>query len=288
MATGRIATIPNQVNNVLGFPFIFRGALDVRATHDQRGDEDGGRARAGRRSPSRTCPSRCCRPTASRACRFGREYIIPKPFDPRVLLWVAPAVAKAAMESGVARASARPRRVPRVRSSAGSARARGDARASWPRAEESPRRIVFPEGDAARDPARCRAVVDEDIARPILLGQPRADRRRAPRELDLDDLASRVEIVQPRESPSYERYVEAFWRAPAAQGGESRLRAPAVMGRRNPFGMMMVKLGDADGLVSGLTMSYPETIRPALQIIGTRRGVRHATGMYIMSRRTAT
>src|SRR5581483_1978104 len=210
---------------------------------------------------------------------FGADYIIPKPFDGRVLWWVAPAVARAAMESGVARVQldldeyrdALKRRI-------GGSHA--VLRRIVSRAKESPRKIVFPEGEQPKVLRACRQIVDEEIAHPILLGsQKRIAQRIA--ELELGDLAERVQIVTPREYDHYDRYIDEFF-ALRQRRGVTREFARRVMGRRNPFGMMMVKSGDADGLVSGLTMSFPETIRPALQIIGTRGDVKRATGMYLM------
>jgi malate dehydrogenase (oxaloacetate-decarboxylating)(NADP+) len=126
----------------------------------------------------------------------------------------------------------------------------------------------------------CRQIVDEGIALPILLGSEREINDRI-RELDLGDLASKVEVVRPRRFEGYQRYVEAYWQLRQRKGANIEF-ARRVMGRRNPFGMMMVKMGDADGLVSGLTLSFPETIRPALQIIGMRPEIRRAAGMYVM------
>jgi malate dehydrogenase (oxaloacetate-decarboxylating)(NADP+) len=148
------------------------------------------------------------------------------------------------------------------------------------RAKESPRRIVFPEGEQLSVLRACRQIVDEGIARPILLGSEREITDHI-KQLDLGDLRERVEIVRPRRFEGYNRYVEEFWQMRQRKGVNIEF-ARRVMGRRNPFGMMMVKMGDADGLVSGLTLSFPETIRPALQIIGVRPDVKHACGMYVM------
>jgi malate dehydrogenase (oxaloacetate-decarboxylating)(NADP+) len=277
MATGR-SDYPNQVNNVLGFPFIFRGALDVRAREINEPMKIAA-ARALAELAKQEVPDAVAQAYGGAAFRFGPEYIIPKPFDNRVLWWVAPAVARAAMESGVARLSLD---LDQYRESL--ERRLGGAHAIirriTARAKESPRRIVFPEGEQPKVLRACRQIVDEEIAQPILLGSEREIVQRI-QELDLGDLASRVQIIRPRKFDQYDRYVEAFW-ALRQRKGVNREYARRVMGRRNPFGMMMVKLGDADGLVSGLTLSFAETIRPALQICGTRPEVRRATGMYIM------
>jgi malate dehydrogenase (oxaloacetate-decarboxylating)(NADP+) len=277
MATGR-SDYPNQVNNVLGFPFIFRGALDVRAREINEPMKIAA-ARALAELAKQDVPDAVAEAYGRASFHFGPEYIIPKPFDSRVLWWVAPAVARAAMESGVAQVELnldeyRESLIKRIGGS------HAVLRRIVARAKESPRRIVFPEGDQAKVLRACRAIVDEQIARPILLGSARIIKERIA-ELELGDLVERVEIVTPREYEGHARYVEELWRA-RQRKGTTRELAGRMMGRRNSFGMMMVKMGDADGLVSGLTMSYPETIRPALQIIGMRAGVKHAAGMYLM------
>jgi malate dehydrogenase (oxaloacetate-decarboxylating)(NADP+) len=277
MATGR-SDFPNQVNNVLGFPFIFRGALDVRAREINEQMKVAA-ARALAELAKQEVPESVAAAYGGASFHFGSEYIIPKPFDNRVLWWVAPAVAQAAMESGVARAridldeyrDALKRRV-------GGSHA--ILRRIVAKAKESPRKIVFPEGEQPKVLRACRQVVDEEIARPILLGSEREIRQRI-QELELGDLADKCQIVRPRHYEQYDRYVDEMWHL-RNRKGVSRELARRIMGRRNPFGMMMVKMGDADGLVSGLTLSFPETIRPALQIIGTRPEVRHAAGMYLM------
>jgi malate dehydrogenase (oxaloacetate-decarboxylating)(NADP+) len=266
------------VNNVLGFPFIFRGALDVRAREINEQMKIAA-ARALAELAKQEVPESVAAAYGGASFHFGPEYIIPKPFDNRVLWWVAPAVAQAAMESGVARArldldeyrEALKRRI-------GGSHA--VLRRIVDRAKESPRRIVFPEGEQPKVLRACRQIVDEEIARPILLGSDREIRQKI-QELELGDLAEKCLIVRPRHYEQYDRYVDEFWQM-RNRKGVSRELARRIMGRRNPFGMMMVKLGDADGLVSGLTLAFPETIRPALQIIGTRPEVRHASGMYLM------
>jgi malate dehydrogenase (oxaloacetate-decarboxylating)(NADP+) len=276
MATGR-SDFPNQVNNVLGFPFIFRGALDVRAREINEPMKIAA-AHALARLAKEDVPDAVAQAYGGNRFSFGPEYIIPKPFDTRVLWWVAPAVAQAAMQSGVARVEID---VDQYREML-KRRTGGPAvlRRIVERAKESPRRIVFPEGEQEKVLRACRTIVDDGIARPILLGSEREIVEQI-KALDLGDLRERVEIVRPRRYDGYQRYVETYWQERQRKGVTLEL-ARRVMGRRNPFGMMMVKMGDADGLVSGLTLSFPETIRPALQIIGTRPEVRHATSMYVM------
>ena len=178
MATGR-SDYPNQVNNVLGFPFIFRGALDVRATADQRGDEDRGHPRAGRAGQGRRAGRGAAGPTAWTELEFGRDYIIPKPFDPRVLMWDAPAVAKAAMETGVAHKSTSTSTSTVRRWSAGWASRTRSCACMINKAQRQPKRVVFPEGDEDKILRACQILVDESIAFPILLGDEETIRRRA-------------------------------------------------------------------------------------------------------------
>jgi len=277
MATGR-SDFPNQVNNVLGFPFIFRGALDVRAREINEPMKVAA-ARALAALARQDVPDQVAAAYGGERFHFGPEYIIPKPFDSRVLWWVAPAVAKAAMDSGVARKQIDiPEYTEALRRRIGGEHAL--LRRIVGRAKESPRRIAFPEGNEPKVLRACRRIVDEGIAKPILLGS-RADIDRAAEGLDLGDLLERVEIVEPRTFEGRPRYVDEYFNM-RQRRGMTREFADRVMSRRNAFGMMMVKMGDVDGLVSGLTMSYPETIRPALQIIGARPDVKKVTGMYLM------
>jgi malate dehydrogenase (oxaloacetate-decarboxylating)(NADP+) len=277
MATGR-SDFPNQVNNVLGFPFIFRGALDVRAREINEAMKVAA-ARALAALAREGVTEAVADAYDGASFSFGPEYIIPKPFDARVLWWVAPAVAQAAMESGVARAKVDldAYREELRRRLGGSPAV---LRRIVARAKQSPRSIVFPEGEQPKVLRACRQIVDEEIAQPILLGSP-GDISRTIAELDLGDLGERVRIIQPREFEAYGSYVDEYWNLRQRKGVNREL-ARRMMGRRNPFGMMMVKMGDADGLVSGLTMSFPETLRPALQIIGMRPTVRRVAGMYLM------
>jgi malate dehydrogenase (oxaloacetate-decarboxylating)(NADP+) len=277
MATGR-SDYPNQVNNVLGFPFIFRGALDVRAREINEAMKVAA-ARALAALAREEVPERVSQAYDNAQFKFGPEYIIPKPFDSRVLWWLAPAVAKAAMDSGVAR----------IQIDLDAYRAELQRRIQktpaliqkfTARAREAPRRIVFPDGDQVRVLRACQQIVDEGIARPILLGPP--DRiQQTIADLELHDLGDKVEIINPEASPHLERYADAYWKL-RERKGVSREYAQRVLRRRNQYGLMMVKLGDADGLVGGLTNAYAETVLPALQIIGRAPGVSRISGVYIM------
>jgi malate dehydrogenase (oxaloacetate-decarboxylating)(NADP+) len=276
VATGR-SDHPNQVNNVLGYPYIFRGALDVRASAIN--DEMKLAATHALAELAREdVPEQVVEAYGLKAITFGPHYIIPKPFDERALLWVAPAVARAAIETGVAqqaldleayRESLERRLNP----------SRQVMRKIFALAKATEARIVFPEGEDDKILRAAQIVVDERICRPILLGRPEVIEARA-RELTLD--LSEADIVWPPDFPRLAEYVEAYW-AKRRRKGMTRYDAQKLMSReRRAFGMMMVDAGDADGIVSGINASYPDTIRPALQIIGLRAGVRRAAGMYMM------
>ncbi|HEX4965296.1 MAG TPA: NADP-dependent malic enzyme, partial [Thermoanaerobaculia bacterium] len=275
-ATGR-SDFPNQVNNVLGFPFLFRGALDVRAT-DINEPMKLAAVEALAELAREDVPDAVLKAYGLDSLRFGREYLIPKPFDYRVLLRVPPAVARAAMESGVARVpiadfAAYQRRLETLIS-----RRLELMRGVLDQARRSPRRVVFPEGEHEQILRAAKILVDEGIAHPILLARREviAERLKA---LDLPE--DRVTIVHNESSELFEPYARRFHELRRRDGitlGDARKR----MRLRNYFGAMMVERGDADGLISGLTQSYPDTIRPALQIIGTRPGVRRVSGAYVL------
>jgi malate dehydrogenase (oxaloacetate-decarboxylating)(NADP+) len=276
VATGR-SDHPNQVNNVLGYPYIFRGALDVRARAIN--DEMKLAATHALASLAREdVPERVVEAYGLRSISFGPTYIIPKPFDERVLLWVAPAVAKAAMDTGVAQqpidlAEYRDRLERRINPS------RQVMRKIFSLAKATDARIVFTEGEDDKTLRAAQIVADERICKPVLLGRPGVIRARA-LELSLD--LSQADVIWPPDSPRLDAYVEAFWEK-RRRKGVTRYDAQKTLSReRRAFGLMMVDQRDADGVVSGLTSSYPDTIRPALQIIGLRKGVRRAAGMYMM------
>jgi malate dehydrogenase (oxaloacetate-decarboxylating)(NADP+) len=276
VATGR-SDYANQVNNVLCFPFIFRGALDVRATEINEAMKLAAVeaiAELARIEASEVVAAAY----GGAAPVFGPDYIIPKPFDTRVLWWCAPAVAEAAMKSGAARLTLeldeyRERLQRRIGGTQHTI-----MRQIVQRAKSAPKRIVFPDGDNIKVLRACQIALDEQIARPILLGHERKIRQRAA-ELDLD--LEGVEIVNPADSPRHAAYATDYL-ALRCRKGVTASNAARLVNRRIHFGMMMVRSGDADGLVAGLTSPYPDTIRPALQILGIRPDVRRATGMYMM------
>ncbi len=282
MATGR-SDFPNQVNNVLGFPFIFRGALDVRATAIN--DEMKIAATmALSKLAKEDIPDSVIRAYGGAHIEFGREYIIPKPFDPRVLLWVAPAVARAAMESGVAKQPIRDFEAYRDSLEARLGKSREVMRFFIHKAQSNPKRIVFPEGEEDRILRAAQVLLDEKIALPILLGGRTFIRQRiADLGLDLEG----IQIVNPGKSPRFDEYVTAFY-AKRQRKGLTRVDAERQMKTHNIFGMMMVDMEDADGLISGLTQQYPATVRPALQIMGTQPGVQRVAGLYMMVFRDQT
>jgi malate dehydrogenase (oxaloacetate-decarboxylating)(NADP+) len=276
MATGR-SDYPNQVNNVLGFPFIFRGALDVRAK--MINDEMKiAASHALAKLAKQEVPDSVIRAYGGKRIEFGREYIIPKPFDPRVLIWEATAVAKAAMESGVARMPIKDFEQYRDSLEARLGKSREIMRFFIHKAQTEPKRIVFPEGEEEKILRAAQQILDEGVAKPILLGSRTLIKQRIA-DLGLD--LTGAEIINPGKSPRFDEYVTSFY-ASRQRKGLTRVDAEHQMKTHNVFGMMMVEMDDADGLISGLTQHYPETVRPALQIIGKKDGARIIAGLYMM------
>jgi malate dehydrogenase (oxaloacetate-decarboxylating)(NADP+) len=276
MATGR-SDFDNQVNNVLGFPFIFRGALDVRArkiTENMKLAATRALASLARED----VPESVAHAYGQETFRFGRRYLIPKPFDYRVLLWVAPAVARAAVEDGVAR----------LEIDHDGYRAQLEARLGRRRqvmwdlmlmAQRDPKRIVYPDGE---DPRVIRGVGQarhEGIVVPVLLGNPERIREQA-RELSVD--LEGVELVDHQADDAvHARYAKTFHRMRQRKGitlreAQEKMRLPKY------FGYMMVAEGDADGAVAGVHSHYPDTIRPALEVVGTNPSVDHVAGLCML------
>jgi malate dehydrogenase (oxaloacetate-decarboxylating)(NADP+) len=276
VATGR-SDYPNQINNVLGFPFIFRGALDVRATCINE-EMKLAAARALAALAREPVPFSVMKAYRLQDLQFGGDYIIPKPFDPRVLIWEASAVARAAVESGVASLPLdldeyRERLEGRLGIS------RHVMRTFLNRAKKAPRRIAFPEGEHETILKACEILLDEGIAHPILIGRPRIIEEKAAR-LRLK-LAGGVEIIHPKTSDKLAAYAESLYEL-RRRKGLVREEAHRLIRKPTWFATMMVKAGDADGLVAGLTQHYADTIRPALQVIGVRPGVRRVAGLYMI------
>ncbi|MFM8313969.1 MAG: NADP-dependent malic enzyme [Deltaproteobacteria bacterium] len=282
MATGR-SDFPNQVNNVLGFPFIFRGALDVRAKAINE-EMKIAAVKALAKLAKEDVTDQVIKAYGGKRFTFGPEYIIPKPFDSRVLLWVTPAVAEAAMKSGVAqttidldqyRADLEKRlgvRASFVRSIKDKiSRAEGDSPQTLPK-------IVFPEGYNSKILRACERIIQEGIAEPILLGNVQRINE-AIDKLGLEAVKGAT-MVQPSASDKREAYSNEFWQL-RQRKGLTREQCFSLMKNENYFGSMMVKKGDADGILSGVTQSYPDTIRPFLQTVGAREGMTIA-GVYMM------
>lgn len=279
VATGRSDT-DNQVNNVLGFPGIFRGALDVGATSINE-DMKVAAARALAELARKDVPDVVSR-AYGEAYTFGPNYIIPKPFDPRVIQWVAPSVAKAAVESGVSTLHFDETAYrERMRSLLGGSTA--IMRKFVGRAQSDPRRLVFPEATDRRILEACAILADEGIAFPVLLGNPKAIKQ-AIIDHDVPLSHEDFEILDPRSDSRLDRYTELLYEG-RKRKGVTKVTARDLMRSNIYFAMMMVQRGDADGVLSGASHSYPRTIRPGLEIIGLAPGTRRVAGMYMMLHR---
>jgi malate dehydrogenase (oxaloacetate-decarboxylating)(NADP+) len=276
MGTGR-SDFPNQVNNVLGFPFIFRGALDVRATTINE-EMKVAAAHALADLAKEDVPDSVIKAYGNKPIKFGPDYVIPKPFDPRVLIWEASAVAKAAMETGVAKLKIDIEEY-KQQLEARLGKDREVMRIFINKAKAQPKKIVFPEGTEEKILRACQSIVDEGIAEPIILGNKEGITKKI-KELGLNGL-DKLEIINPRTSAKFDQYVDEFLKL-RERKGVTRVEAKELMRNPNFFGSMMVNNGDADGLVSGLTKHYPETIRPALEIIKTKQPFTKVSGLYMM------
>jgi len=276
IATGR-SDYPNQVNNVLGFPFIFRGALDVRSRSINE-EMELSATRALAQLAKEDVPDSVMRAYGGGRLHFGPEYILPKPFDSRVLIRESSAVAEAAMLSGVAQVDIDledyreqlARRLGRTYEVMQSVRHRAKA---------APKRVVFSEGEHEKILRASFRVIEENIAQPILLGR-RAVIESKLRDLDLGEL--HAEIIEPAHSPRLEAYVEEFFRF-RQRKGVTRTEARDLLLNNNYYGAMMVHMGDADGFLAGVAQHYPDTIRPALQVIGMRPDVHRVSGHYVIA-----
>ncbi len=275
MATGR-SDYPNQVNNVLGFPFIFRGALDVHATTINE-EMKLAATYALAALAKEDVPDSVCRAYGVETLKFGMDYIIPKPFDPRVLVWEAAAVAKSAIETGVAQ---NPVDIGEYREQLEKrlGKAHELMRFMIHKAQANPKRVVFPEGSHQKILRACHVLIEENIAIPILLGRA-ADIRRTANELGIP--LKGVTVIEPESAPRREEYVRELYRL-RQRRGVTLGSADELMNDPNIFGSMMVRMGDADAIVSGVTQNYPDTIRPALQVIGVREGIHKVSGLYLI------
>ncbi|MGD8823120.1 MAG: phosphate acyltransferase, partial [Anaerolineales bacterium] len=274
VATGR-SDYPNQINNVLGFPFIFRGALDVRARAINE-EMKVAAARSLAALAKEDVPDSVLSAYNLDSLRFGPDYIIPKPFDRRVLLWEAPAVAQAAMETGVARIQID---VDAYREELTLRQGQGARVRHFilNRARNKPKRVVFAEGQEGKILRAAARIIEEGIGQPILLGDPEVIAQKQD-ELGLD---FKAEIVNPDDFDRLEDYAQDYYQR-RQRKGITLAKARRYVRRRNTFGPMMVARGDADAFLSGLTFEYPDVIRPALEVFHTREGAGKAAGVYIM------
>lgn len=272
IATGR-SDFPNQVNNVLGFPSIFRGALDTRSTQINEAMKLAA-VQALATLAREEVPERVSDTYGGQTFKFGREYLIPKPFDNRVLMWVAPAVAKAAMESGVAR---RPiedwdRYRDQLEAYQGPSKAfiRSAIHRVHRNSSETGRlpRIVFPEGSSTKVLKALQILVEEKICDPILLGYPSVVKEKIA-QLNLETLKN-VQIIHPSQSPQFKAYAEALYKLRQRKGVTQR-EAERLMADPNYYGAMMLRMEDADGLVTGASQNYSDAVKPILQTVGLHK-----------------
>lgn len=279
MATGR-SDFPNQVNNVLGFPYIFRGALDVRATQINEAMKLAA-VKALAELTKAPVPDIVNLAYNEKTISFGPAYIIPKPLDPRLLSTVAPAVAKAAMESGVAKYPITDwdKYVQELNSRLGLDNQL--SRVIGTKARKDPKRVVFADAENIKILKVAQLVLEENVAYPILLGKEEKIMKIAEENgIDLEGMP----IINPKEDKFEEhrkKYGDLFFNK-RHRKGINRYEASKIMKDRNHFGCMMLEHGEADCMISGLSRNYPDTIRPALQIVGTEPGVKKIAGMYIM------
>jgi len=277
MATGR-SDYPNQVNNVLGFPYIFRGALDVRATAINE-EMKIAAVKAIARLAKMPVPEAVNLAYNTKNLKFGTDYIIPKPIDFRLITEVSPAVAQAAIDSGVARKVIT--NWDAYRDELKTRLGMDDAlmRAVTNKAKSAPKRIVFAEADNYKILKAAQTVKEEGIAIPILLGnRERIQEIIKENELDLGN----VEIINPlEETDTSSKYADYLFKK-RQRRGLTLFEAKKLMRDRNYYGSTMVQFGEADALISGLTKNYATTIKPALQVIGTEPGVNRVAGMYMM------
>jgi malate dehydrogenase (oxaloacetate-decarboxylating)(NADP+) len=276
IATGR-SDYANQVNNVLGFPFIFRGALDVRAKAINE-EMKFAASKALAALTKEDVPDSVLRAYGVDSMKFGRDYIIPTALDPRVLLWEAPAVAEMAMKTGVARKTID---IDEYREQLAYRQGKGEQVRYFfqnkARSSGGKKRVVFAEGEEQKIIRAAYQIQEEGIATPVLIGRT----RKVEEQLKHLSLDFKPEVVDFDTFSKFDEYTQSYYELRQRKGvtlldAESRVRDP------NVFGLLMVKEGDADAFVSGLTYDYPDVIRPALQIHHTAKGTTHAAGVYLM------
>lgn len=275
MCTGR-TDYPNQVNNVLGFPFIFRGALDVHATAINE-EMKLAATRALADLAKEDVPDSVCHAYGVDRIRFGPEYIIPKPLDPRVLVWEASAVARAAMESGVARTPVDLTEY-RERLEKLLGKAHEVMRTVIHKAQARPRRVVFPEGDDEKILRAAHILIEEKIAHPVVLGDDQVIKAKA---ADLGVPLDKLEVLNPITCSKREAYANRLYEL-RSRCGVTLKEARELLTNRNMFGAIMVNVGDVDALVGGVGEHFPDVIRPALQVIKPRLGLHRVGGLYVL------
>ena len=278
MATGR-SDHPNQVNNVLGFPFIFRGALDVRATAINEAMKMAA-VRALARLAKEPVPEQVNVAYDQTRLSFGKDYIIPKPFDPRLLVEIPPEVAKAAMDSGVATAPIEDwdRYKETLQSRLGNDQKL--VRMLHNRAKIDPQRVVFTEADQLDVLKAAQIVLEEKIAIPVLLGRKETIKKL----MEAIDFDEDVEIIDPKSDEQYdkrERFAELFWEEQKRKG-KTLYDSKRLMRERNYFGSMMVKNGDVDAMISGYSRNYPQVVKPILETLGKAKGVQRVAATNLM------
>ncbi len=279
MATGR-SDYPNQVNNVLGFPYIFRGALDVRATTINEAMKLAA-VKALADLTKETVPDIVNLAYNEKTISFGPDYIIPKALDPRLLATVAPAVAKAAMESGVAKYPIKDWEAYKLELNKRLGLDNQLSRVIGNKARKDPKRVVFADAENSKVLKVAQMVMDEGVGYPILLGDEKKIKKIAEaNSIDIEEMP----ILDPKSDETEElrkKFAETFY-ARRQRKGINWHEANKLMKYRNYFGCMLVESGEADCMISGLTRNYPDTIRPAIQSIGTEEGVKKIAGMYIL------
>lgn len=280
MATGR-SDHPNQVNNVIGFPFIFRGALDVRATTINE-EMKMAAVMAISSLAKESIPEEVIEAYGEKNISFGKEQFIPKPIDPRLIYYVAPAVAKAAMDSGVALEPIEDWDAYEMKLKNRLGLDNKLIRNITEKGQQSPKRVVFAEADNLNILKAAQTSMEEGVAFPILLGKKEKILKLIEEfSLELEDAV----IIDPKSEEERERRVrfgEAFFEK-RMRKGVTKFEAIQVMRERNHFGSMMVELGDADAMVSGITRNYRDVVRPALQSVGLQKGITKIAGMYILN-----
>jgi|MDSW01.2.fsa_nt_gb malate dehydrogenase (oxaloacetate-decarboxylating)(NADP+) len=282
LATGR-SDYPNQVNNVLGFPYIFRGALDCGATTVTK-EMEMAAAKAISELAHEDVPDSVREAYGGKEIQFGRDYLIPKPVDHRVLLWVAPAVAEAAEKSGAASRPIASIEDYKQHLASFLGRRREVMSQISTKARLNPKRIVFPEGHKVRILRACQELVQTGICHPVVLGDEELIRSKASA---LGVSLEGIELVDPNKSDAHDGYTKVYYEMRHRKGVHLK-QAAADMYNPVHFGMMMLRSGDVDGLVSGVSMNYADTIRPALQIIGLREDVKSVAGMYVILQKERT